>query len=164
MQDLLNRLKTSINFKNKLSDQDVIDSTNIVTVDAANIEVSDMKVGIEVQNLVKIFDKKVVLNHFSLKIYKNQITALLGPNGAGKTTLMSIMTGLISANNGAVLINGLNVVTHLSYVRKSLGLCPQHDLHLSTLTVREHLMFFSMVSFLDNRINLMLSRVYKNQT
>ncbi len=52
------------------------------------------KAGIRIQNLTKTFGKKNAVDHLSLNMFENQITALLGHNGAGKTTTMSMLTGL----------------------------------------------------------------------
>lgn len=43
-------------------------------------------------------------------------------------------------------MNGLDIRTDIDTVRKSLGLCPQHDILYDTLTVEEHLTFFAKVS------------------
>ena len=101
------------------------------------------------------------VNDLSLNMYKGQITALLGHNGAGKTTTMSILTGkadsccrlksqetsffhagLYTPTSGAATINGHNVLTEMDRIRKSLGVCPQHNILFDRLTVSEHLRFF----------------------
>ena len=103
------------------------------------------------------------VSNLSLAVYKGQITALLGHNGAGKTTTMSILTGRLTATetisfnlylscfiyaglytptSGAATINGHNVLTGMTEIRKSLGVCPQHNILFDRLTVSEHLKFF----------------------
>ncbi|MGN8645214.1 ABC transporter ATP-binding protein [Gracilibacillus sp. HCP3S3_G5_1] len=57
---------------------------------------------IQVQNIVKKFEKEVVLHDVSLKIQKGSIYGLLGSNGAGKTTLLKTIAGIIKQNEGAV--------------------------------------------------------------
>ena len=84
-----------------------------------------------------------VVNIQKLKIYKGQITALLGHNGAGKTTTMSILTGLFPPTSGSAHIDGLSVVEDISLIRRSLGICPQHNVLFDRLTVLEHLRFFA---------------------
>lgn len=56
------------------------------------------------------------------------------------------IAGMIGASGGLVNILGHDLATELSAVRASLGLCPQHNLLFKDLTVREHLIFFAMVS------------------
>ncbi|XP_050500171.1 phospholipid-transporting ATPase ABCA3 isoform X2 [Diabrotica virgifera virgifera] len=99
--------------------------------------------GIQINHLHKRYKQKQAVNNLNLDIYKNQITVLLGHNGAGKSTTMSIITGLIPATSGSVTINGLDINTDMDEIRKSLGLCPQHNLLFTDLTVKEHLLFFA---------------------
>ena len=104
---------------------------------------SDLNLGIQIQRLRKVFDKKVAVDNLSLNIYENQITALLGHNGAGKTTTMSILTGIIPPTQGTALIQGFDIRTNMKHVRANLGLCPQNNILFDDLTVKEHLYFFS---------------------
>ena len=61
---------------------------------------------IEINNVTKRFDDKLVLDNISLMIEEGEIFGLLGPNGAGKSTLINILTGLIESNSGEVEIGG----------------------------------------------------------
>ncbi|XP_045421289.1 ATP-binding cassette sub-family A member 13-like isoform X2 [Lemur catta] len=81
----------------------------------------------------------------TLTFHRDQITALLGTNGAGKTTIISMLTGLYPPTSGTITINGKNLQTDLSKVRRELGVCPQQDILLDNLTVREHLLLFASI-------------------
>lgn len=59
--------------------------------------------------------------------------------------MFDLLTGLYSPTSGSVHINGYNIRDNLDEVRESLGLCPQHNLLFTDLTVLEHLLFFAMV-------------------
>lgn len=61
---------------------------------------------IELKNLRKSYHQQCVVNQVSLTIAKGQFTAFIGPNGAGKSTLLSIMSRLIDADQGQVLLDG----------------------------------------------------------
>jgi ABC-type multidrug transport system ATPase subunit len=78
----------------------------------------------------------------SLAMFPSEIFALLGHNGAGKTTLISVLTGLLTLTGGSGSILGFDIEKEMDKVRKSLGFCPQHDVHWPTLTVYEHLRIF----------------------
>lgn len=56
------------------------------------------------------------------------------------------LVGLYSPTSGSVYIDGYDIRENLDKVRESLGLCPQHALLFSDLTVMEHLLFFAIVS------------------
>lgn len=86
--------------------------------------------------------QKVAVENLNLRLYSGQITALLGHNGAGKSTTFSMLTGVISSTSGTAYIDGFDIKSSLSLIRKKLGLCPQYNTLFSALTVLEHLEFF----------------------
>ncbi|WP_085524299.1 iron ABC transporter ATP-binding protein [Tuberibacillus sp. Marseille-P3662] len=61
---------------------------------------------IEVKQLTKQYDQVNVVNNISLNIAKGSITSFIGPNGAGKSTLLSMVSRLISKDEGEVTIDG----------------------------------------------------------
>ena len=69
---------------------------------------------IEVNNLHKSFvDKKntvKALDGMSFKANDGEITGILGPNGAGKTTCLRTLYGLLKADEGSVMVDGINVL------------------------------------------------------
>uniref|UniRef100_A0A8C6U720 ABC transporter domain-containing protein n=1 Tax=Neogobius melanostomus TaxID=47308 RepID=A0A8C6U720_9GOBI len=101
--------------------------------------------GVSVRNLVKIYKtgKKLAVDGLSVDFYENQITSFLGHNGAGKTTTMSILTGLFPPTSGSALINGYDIHSDMDTIRKYLGMCPQHNVLFSELTVEEHIYFYA---------------------
>ncbi|CAH0387825.1 unnamed protein product [Bemisia tabaci] len=111
----------------------------------------NLKPGIKVRNLRKSFKKFVAVNDVSINFYEGEITALLGHNGAGKTTTMSMLTGMIPSDAGRVIVDGYNIFDNMSQFRQNLGLCPQHNLLFSTLTVMEHLTFFGLLKGLSKQ-------------
>lgn len=102
----------------------------------------NMKVGIKIAEISKMFGKSTVVNQLSLNMFEDQITVLLGHNGAGKTTTMNLLTGMLSPTSGTAFIDGYDIRTEISGARKSLGLCPQHNILLDDLTVEEHIKFY----------------------
>jgi len=67
---------------------------------------------IEVRNVSQSYNKKSsepTLKNISLTVKEKEITALVGANGAGKSTLLSVMTNIISATTGEVLLDGCDV-------------------------------------------------------
>jgi len=56
------------------------------------------------KNLTKKFGRRVVVDKINLEIKKGEIVGLLGPNGAGKTTTFNMIVGLLSPNNGDIIL------------------------------------------------------------
>jgi len=103
---------------------------------------------IDVKQLRKTYGSKSVVNQLSFKMYENQIFALLGHNGAGKSTTISMLTGLIAPDmfsGGNASVYGHSISSEMHKIRKSMGVCPQHDVLFDNLTVREHILFFSQL-------------------
>jgi lipopolysaccharide export system ATP-binding protein len=63
-----------------------------------------------------------VLRDVSLHVQRGEAVALLGPNGAGKTTCFYIMTGLIGADSGYIMLDGRDVTMLPMYRRARLGI------------------------------------------
>jgi ABC-2 type transport system ATP-binding protein len=80
---------------------------------------------IEVRGLSKSYGKQVVLDSVDLEVPEGTVFALLGPNGAGKTTAIHILSTLISADAGEVLIGGHDVAREPGAVRRLIGLTGQ---------------------------------------
>ena len=121
---------------------------------AGNVEAvsADLRAQIETNECVQIhglrrtFDtpdgEKVAVKNLTVNIYSNQIFALLGHNGAGKTTLINMLTGLYGPTAGDASVCGMKLTSEIDTIRKSIGVCPQHDVLFSSLTVSEHLRFY----------------------
>ena len=83
--------------------------------------------------------------HFAglnLQINKGARFGLFGPNGAGKTTLMSLMTGLLSADKGKIILLGNTVAKNNLGVNKLFGFVPQDFSFYQELSPAENLEFF----------------------
>jgi len=73
---------------------------------------------VEVENLVKGFGDRVLIDGLSFTLPRNGIVGVIGPNGAGKTTLFKTILGLESADSGSVKIGE---TVKISYVDQSRG-------------------------------------------
>ncbi|XP_033477816.2 ATP-binding cassette, sub-family A (ABC1), member 7 isoform X1 [Epinephelus lanceolatus] len=114
-------------------------------------EPTNMTLGVNIRNLVKIYKKgaKLAVNHLNLKFYEGQITSFLGHNGAGKTTTISVLTGLFPPTSGTVYIKGMDIRYDMDIIRKTLGVCPQHNVLFDILTVEEHVWFYGCLKGLS---------------
>jgi ABC-2 type transport system ATP-binding protein len=80
---------------------------------------------IKVENLSKVFDRKLVVNDISFTTKQGQIVGFLGPNGAGKTTTMRMITGFLKPSNGNVYINDIDILTNPVEAKKQFGYLPE---------------------------------------
>uniref|UniRef100_A0A8C5BYA1 P-type phospholipid transporter n=1 Tax=Gadus morhua TaxID=8049 RepID=A0A8C5BYA1_GADMO len=114
-------------------------------------EPSHIEPGVYIKNLVKVYNhgNKLAVDGLTLGFYEGHITSFLGHNGAGKTTTMSILTGLFPPTSGTAYIMGKDIRTELSSIRQNLGVCPQHNVLFSMLTVEEHIWFYARLKGLS---------------
>lgn len=96
---------------------------------------------IEVKNLVKQYGNHLAVDHLSFTVNKGQVLGFLGPNGAGKSTTMNIITGYISATEGTVTVNGVDVFDEPEEVKKMIGYLPEIPPVYPDMTVKEYLNF-----------------------
>lgn len=68
-----------------------------------------VKALLELKNIKKQFDKKIVLDGINLKIEDGEIVSMLGPSGSGKTTLLNIILGLTPMDSGTILCDGRDI-------------------------------------------------------
>lgn len=82
-----------------------------------------------------------ILSDITFSIGKKEIVGLLGPNGAGKTTAFYVSAGLLTPDQGTVIINGEEVTNLPMHIRSRVGLSylPQEASIFSDLTVEENL-------------------------
>lgn len=73
------------------------------------------------EDLVKIYNKRTVVNHVSIEVEQGEIVGLLGPNGAGKTTTFYMTVGLIQPNNGRIFLDDVEITKMPVYKRAQLG-------------------------------------------
>jgi ABC-2 type transport system ATP-binding protein len=97
-------------------------------------------------------------------IPEGSLYGFVGPNGAGKTTTIKIMTGLLSADSGQVIINGRDVTGGLDDLKRSIGYVPDFFGVYDNLKVNEYMEFFASCYGLDglkarNRYMTLLEQV-----
>ncbi|PJG82649.1 ABC transporter ATP-binding protein [Caviibacterium pharyngocola] len=63
---------------------------------------------IETQHLYKRFDQVTALEDINIQIATGEFVAIMGASGSGKTTLMNILTGLDTATEGKVILDGVD--------------------------------------------------------
>jgi phospholipid/cholesterol/gamma-HCH transport system ATP-binding protein len=88
------------------------------------------------------FDEKVVLKDVSFTVTSGHTKIILGASGSGKSTILKIITGLLRADAGAIVVNGQRVdrltEQEMMAVRADLGMIFQEGALFDSLTVREN--------------------------
>ncbi len=99
---------------------------------------------IKVTGLTKQYAQaeKPAVDGLNLSIMPGEIFGLLGPNGAGKTTTISMLCTHLEPNSGTIVINGREISSHRTAIRKEIGFVPQDIALYDKLSARENLLFF----------------------
>src|SRR6202030_192239 len=85
-------------------------------------EVGAMQPVLELKGLSKSFGGLRAVRGVDLAVLPGDRKAIIGPNGAGKTTLFNLVTGILPATSGQVLLFGEDVTGWPSHRRTALGM------------------------------------------
>ena len=108
---------------------------------------------IQVRELSKFYGKKVVVDQVSVDIHPGKITSFIGPNGAGKSTLLSMVSRLLDADTGEVLIDQKDSKKMKSNeFSKRVSILKQSNFMNVRLTIRE-LVSFGRYPYSKGRLN-----------
>ncbi|UPW82961.1 ABC transporter ATP-binding protein [Lysinibacillus sp. Ag94] len=97
---------------------------------------------IQVKEISKFFGKKPVIQDVSVDVAPGKITSFIGPNGAGKSTLLSMVSRLLNADTGEVLLDKADVRRWKSDdFAKRVSILKQSNYMNVRLTIRELVSF-----------------------
>ena len=105
----------------------------------------NLSIALKTENLTKIYNKTIVVDHLNLQVNKGEILCLLGPNGAGKSTILKMLTTLVKPDEGTAYINGYNIIKERTQVKKSISFAPQELVFYEELSALENLVFFGIM-------------------
>jgi len=94
---------------------------------------------VHVENLVKTYDSRRVLDEVNLDVPEGEFYALMGPNGSGKTTLASIIAAVKTQDSGIVEVYGKKP----AQAREFIGYVPQENFSSPKLSGKENLIYFA---------------------
>ncbi len=121
---------------------------------------------IRVRNLTKHYadlqrGKLVALEGVSFDACPGQIYGLLGPNGAGKTTALRILSTLLRPTAGTATINGYDVVTQPSMVRRQIGFMSANTAVYDRMTAWEMVQHFGrLYGISDDELNQRMEQLF----
>ncbi|CCG56097.1 ABC transporter ATP-binding protein [Brachyspira pilosicoli WesB] len=125
----------------KKKDKD-IPSSNRITVDNFFNYDKENPSEIRAVNLTKFYGKRKIIENISYSVKQGEVVGLLGPNGAGKTTSFYITVGFVTATNGNVYLNDIDITKLHMYQRAQLGIgyLPQEASIFRKLSVEDNLL------------------------
>ena len=94
------------------------------------------------QNLIKKYGGRQVVNSVSLDVESGDVVGLLGPNGAGKTTTFYMTVGMVKPDGGYVLLDDEDITDYPMHIRarKGVGYLPQETSIFRKLSVKQNIM------------------------
>jgi branched-chain amino acid transport system ATP-binding protein len=96
---------------------------------------------LELRGVNASYGKVRALHGISLRVSPGEVVALIGANGAGKSTTLRVISGLIGATSGEILLDGVSIVRQRpdTIVRRGIAHCPEERRIWPELTVYENL-------------------------
>ena len=94
---------------------------------------------IHVENIVKVYDSRRVLDGVNLDVAEGEFYALMGPNGSGKTTLSSIIAAVKTQDSGIIEVYG----NKPAQAKEFIGYVPQENFSSPKLSGKENLVYFA---------------------
>jgi lipopolysaccharide export system ATP-binding protein len=96
---------------------------------------------LKIENISKTYKKRKVVDGVSFSIESGQVVGLLGPNGAGKTTSFYMVVGIVSPDQGLIVLDDLEITKDPMYKRARVGLSylAQEPSIFRKLTVEENI-------------------------
>ena len=100
---------------------------------------------IEVKNITKSFDGRVVLKDISTTFEDGKTNLIIGRSGSGKTVMIKNIIGLMKPDTGQILYDGRDLITmnkhELNMLRREMGMLFQGSALFDSMTVMENVMF-----------------------
>ena len=93
------------------------------------------------EGLRKRYRSREVVRDFGLTLNAGEVVGLLGPNGAGKTTCFYMIVGLVPADAGRIVLDGIDITNRPMYARAQLGVgyLPQEPSVFRKLSVADNI-------------------------
>lgn len=107
---------------------------------------------IEVKNVTKRFNDKLVLDNISYQVKEGEIFGFIGPNGAGKSTLINIMTSLLTPDSGTIKICGYDILKESIKAKECIGYVPQEIALMEEVNAYDNLEFFGALYGLKGKL------------
>lgn len=99
---------------------------------------------LSVKGLCKKYGDLKAADDVTFSVNRGEVFGLLGPNGAGKTTVIRMLCGLLKADAGDMVLDGVSISSGHEDIKHLIGLCPQDIVVWELLTCHEQLKYTGM--------------------
>lgn len=101
-----------------------------------------MKTAIAFQHVKKAYGEKTVLRDFCLSIKKGEFVTIIGSSGCGKTTALKMVNGLLTPDQGEILVNGEDIRgKDQTQLRRNIGYAIQGSVLFPHMTVEQNIAY-----------------------
>ena len=95
---------------------------------------------LSLQNIVKSYQKNIVLDGICLDIPTGEIVSILGPSGSGKSTLLNVILGLVQPDSGRILYNNTDI-TRVPMQKRGFNIVFQDYALFPNLTAHQNILY-----------------------
>lgn len=105
-----------------------------------------------INNLVKYYNKRTIVDNVSIELQQGEIIGLLGPNGAGKTSCFYMILGLSKCDSGTIWLNNKEITFLPIHERAKLGIgyLPQEPSVFRKLSVQDNILAVLQIIYNKN--------------
>ena len=119
---------------------EILDYDNPIKERENPVVIKDFTTAITLNNVTFAYAEQPVLTNFSLEVPKGKTVALVGQSGSGKSTIANLITRFYDVNQGAILIDGVDVKDmQTASLRKLIGVVSQDSIHFND-TIKNNLL------------------------
>ena len=111
---------------------------------------------LQVNNLIKSYDSKSVLENISFNQEKGEIISLIGTSGIGKSTLLKCIAGLCSIDSGNITLNS-NKIHHLDPNHRKISYVFQESPLFPHINVLDNILF-NMSDYDEKKLDFLLNK------
>lgn len=108
-------------------------------------------------SLTKYYGAHKAVSDLSFNIHEGEVVGLLGLNGAGKTTTLRLLSGLLMATSGRVVVGGFDMAIDPEKARGRIGFLPETPPLYPEMTVIDYLRFVARIKNMRGNINSALT-------
>jgi thiamine transport system ATP-binding protein len=106
---------------------------------------------LDVDDVTVRFGERIVLDSVCLHVAAGEMVALLGPSGSGKSTLLRVIAGIVPADSGRVVLDGVDI-TSVPTHRRSVGMVFQNEQLFPHMDVAGNIGFGLRMAGIDKHV------------